>query len=244
MSKIINRYRYFCITENAYCYVWSDSEPTKCANNESDTIDTTTITIVDAIESNSVNIVQELVPTGGNYRAESKKCILDGTATQNFDLSWKYPISVINIDLISGNNNGDDIVNVYIGPNNTIGVLTNNLAINDTVLYVNSSVTTYINIGYIVSISGTHLGECIAIDKTNGTITIDTPSTINVNSGNYIQMIVNNIKQFLLKSNTNYLLGRKTIGTSSLPANTIVRINYTNTSLTAKEFVFTIEYLY
>ena len=118
------------------------------------------------------------------------------------------------------------------------------MAINDTVLYVNSSVTTYINIGYIVSISGTHLGECIAIDKTNGTITIDTPSTINVNSGNYIQMIVNNIKQFLLKSNTNYLLGRKTIGTSSLPANTIVRINYTNTSLTAKEFVFTIEYLY
>ena len=53
----LNKYRIFCITENTYVYKWSSTLSTlTCSNNNQHTIDTNTITIIDTIERNDVNI--------------------------------------------------------------------------------------------------------------------------------------------------------------------------------------------
>jgi len=244
MSKIVNKYRMFCITENDYIYKWDNTLPSHCYNNTSHILDTSTITIIDTISTNEMKISQELVPTGGNYRTEAKEFVLDGSAIQTFDISWPYRVSMLTITILSGDDNGDDILNTYIAPNTVIGIITQNISENDTIINVNQTVVDNINLGYRVYINNIFIGECINIDKTALTITIDTPSIINAVIGNYCTITINNIKNFLLKKNATYELGRKTIGGSSIPANTIVRINYENKSQTTKELYVQWEYLY
>ncbi len=248
MSKSVYKFRVFCQTENEYVYTWNDESPQVCPNNGSHTIDDNTVTIIDTVSTNTVQIAQETMPTGGNYRAESKKLTIPANATQSFDFQWPYQLSVLTLTFYSGQDNGNDIINTFIAPNTTIGVLTGNVSQDDTILNVNSTVTDNIHVGYRVDIfngvSVTHVGECIAINKTNGTITLDTQCQQSFSQGCAVQICINNIKNFALRSNTNYELARKTIGASSLPANTIVRLQYQNTSNSTKDFFFAFEYYY
>lgn len=247
-SPRVCKYRLYCNTDNKYEYVWSDTEPQACPINNTHSIDLSTISIIQIVEQTAVNIVQEVVPTGGHYRTESKKLDIPGNATEEFTFIWPYPISVLTMTLYSGDSNENDVINTYVAPDTTIGIATQNVAIGETVLHVNNTVTSNIGLGYRVNIatnnSSIFVGECIGIDKANGTITLDTPLEQAVNVGDYIQMCVNNIKNFVLKGNTKYELARKTIGASYIPENTIVKLVYENKSADPKTFFFAYEILY
>ena len=71
MGKILNRYRIWCSTENAYVYEWAETEPTDCPNNNGHTIDTNLTTIIDTLyEGSSYGTVLDLnsttVPLGAS----------------------------------------------------------------------------------------------------------------------------------------------------------------------------------
>lgn len=56
---IVNQYRLFCITENVNVTCWrseADGAPTVCPNNNTHTINTESICIIDSVKSNDVNI--------------------------------------------------------------------------------------------------------------------------------------------------------------------------------------------
>jgi len=250
MNKSVAKYRVYCQTETQYTYVWNDSLPIHCPNNTQHTIDTNTIAIVETINTNSVNIIQESKPTGGNYRSESKKITISANATETFDFTWPYLLSVLTVTLYSNLENKDDVINLFVAPETTIGVLTQSASQGNTVLHVNSTVIGNIKFGYRINLvnpieqTSVYVGECIAIDKENSTVTIDTALTENFSAGVLLQICVNNIKNFILRGETVYELSRKTTGTSSLPANTTVRLQYENNSNVEKEFYFSVEYYY
>lgn len=52
----LNRYRIWCSTENIYTYIWNDSIPTVCPNNNGHTIDSNLISIIDTLSDNQVTI--------------------------------------------------------------------------------------------------------------------------------------------------------------------------------------------
>lgn len=248
MSKAVSKYRIYCTTEQGYTYTWSDVLPTTCPNNNQHSIDSATITIIDTVSTNAVQIIQESTPTGGHYRAESKKITVSANSTQYFDYSWPYQLSVLTVKMYTSPENENDIVNSFIAPYTVIGVLTDSAAEDDTILHVNSTVTDNIQKGYRVylfnGVTSTPVGECITIDKVAGTITLDTQLAGPHVSGTYVQMSINNITDFVLKGNTVYSLAEKTIGGSSIPANTVVRVEYTNNGNEATDFFFAFEYLY
>lgn len=244
MSRKLLKYRVYCNTEDKYEYIWNDTTPLVCPSNSAHNIDTNTITIVDTLETNSVNIIQESIITGGNYRTEGKKMTIQANSTEIQDFSWPYNISALTITFYTNSNNENDILNSYIAPNTVIGILTDNVSISNTVLRVNSTVIDNIKIGYQIIINNQIIGECIDINKINNTITSSDAVTENYNIGTYIQMTVNPIKDFILKSNTLYEFARKTIGASSIPANTVIQLKYQNNTDEVKDLFFSIEYMY
>jgi hypothetical protein len=238
----------FCNTEQIYHFVWSDSTPTTCPSNNQHEIDNVTISIIDTINTSAVNIVQESVPTGGNYRVEGRKMDISANSTQIEDIVFPYQLSVLTITLHTSEENEDDILNCYIAPNTTIGVLTQAATQGDTTLHVYSSVVANIKIGYRVCVvhdnTPIDLGECIAVDTVNNTITLQSGIPQSFNNGSYIQMTVNNVKNFVLKGNTVYELARKTIGSSALAPELVVRVQYQNLGETTKKFYYSFEYMY
>jgi Zn finger protein HypA/HybF involved in hydrogenase expression len=204
--------------------------------------------IVDTISSTTVNILQEPVPTGGYYRAESKMITVPAKSTKYFDYTWPYLLSVLTLTFYTGPKNHNDIVNTFIGTQTTIGVVTKEAQKEDNKIHVNDTVISNIRVGFRVSVcykeSSVYVGECTAINKEAGTITLDSILQDTILSGALIQICVNNVKDFVLRANTTYELARKTIGASSLPPNTIVRVQYENTSDEETDFHFGLEYLY
>jgi len=53
------KYRFWCVTEEAYVYVWrseNESTPTLCPNNSAHTVDLSNLTIVETVEEQDVHI--------------------------------------------------------------------------------------------------------------------------------------------------------------------------------------------
>jgi hypothetical protein len=247
MSKQVHKYRLFCNTEQTYHFVWSDSTPTTCPANNQHEIDNVTISIIDSITTSAVNIVQESVPTGGNYRVEGRKLDISANSTQSEDIVFPYQLSVLTITIHTSEENEDDILNCYIAPNTTVGVLTQAATQGDTTLHVWPTVVANMKVGYRVSIVDSvpiDLGECIAMDTVNNTITLQSGIPQGFDNGSFVQMTINNVKNFVLKGDTVYELARKTIGSSALAPGLVVRIQYQNLGETPKKFYYSFEYMY
>ena len=232
-------WRIFCQDEEIFIKVSSPTQPTLCPNNSGHTLDVNRIVKITEEVTKSV-IVQEEIATGGHYRAESKKITIAANSTQDFDYSWKYNISFLTVKLNCGTINDSDILNTYIAPNTTVAGLTTVCNIGDAVLNVNNAA--YVQVGYLITVGTDLLGECIS--KTATTVTLETPSTVSKAAGSPVKITVCNIKNFVLKGNVSYELGAKKITTSYIPANTTIRISYTNNGGVACDFFYMFEYLY
>ena len=56
----VNRYRIFCNTENAYVYTWDTSPPTTCPNNNTHTVDSASVTLIDSVSEDTISLVSGL----------------------------------------------------------------------------------------------------------------------------------------------------------------------------------------
>jgi hypothetical protein len=64
----VNKYRTYCNDESNYVYSWGTAAPTTCVNNSAHAIDTSTITIVDQVKKNDVNIANLYVDAFGRLK--------------------------------------------------------------------------------------------------------------------------------------------------------------------------------
>lgn len=244
----VNNYRFFCNTENTYVTMWNTDTPTKCPNNNQDHIDLNSITITDSINSNSINIIQYTDSIQGLYRVTSRSMFIPSRQTVSEDFSFDIPISILSMSFTTTKQNTGDIINCYVSPNTTIGVITQNISNGDKVIHVSPTVIKNIKRGYMVNLTNgsniLNMGECISINPNNNTIKCDTEANSNINAGAYLQITIHNIKDFIVGPPSAITFNNKTLQSTYIPANTILRLVYQNNSNIDTTFYRLLEYLY
>lgn len=248
MSTSIYKYRIFCQEENTFITIWDKTPPTVCPNN-SHPIDTTSITIIEQISENNVNIIQSQPGfTNGFYKVEGFSFTIPANSSAYKDISWPYNIAVMTMNLQPSTDNIGDCVNAYAGPDTIIGVNTQTLSQNVFVISVNSTVLLNIKLGYTVSVvnntQNINMGECISIDTVNSRITCNTIASESIAPGAYIKVSRHIIKNITFTTNNIINLANKNVSSTSFPANTVARMVYTNNSNTQKTFYYNAEFAY
>lgn len=206
--------------------------------------------VEDTTQKIDVTVTEQVknADTGGHFRIEGKQITIPANSTGSNNMTWPYNISPLVIKFNTDSSNKNDIINMYVAPNTTIGVITDNLDISSTLLHVNSTVIKNINIGYLVYITNgvtlDSLGEVLSVDYTNNTITVSVANTNSYLAGSYVQMTVNVIKNYVINNPGSYAIGESKVGASYIPKNRIVNVQYTNNSSEEKTFTWYYEYLY
>jgi hypothetical protein len=254
MSVTINKWRVWCTTESAYKYWWIESTlptPTTCPTNTAHTVNTGLTMLVDKYDPNVVNINQEVTPTGGRYRFDSKAFTATADTTTLFSFSFPINISMLEGSFVSSDENRGDMWSWIVSENTTVGAITASVGIGDTVINVSSTVCTYASIGYEIRLfNGTiseNLGRVLSIDTANHRVTMETASTqaFSPATPTYVQMSVVFMRDCEFGSPWVYEYGSSKIKSSYIPANTVIKVYYTNRHATQdKRIVVHMEYLY
>ena len=247
------KYALTCSDESVTKHVWrseGDPVPTKCPDDTSHTIVSSSIRIVDKRENNKVVVQEEEVPTGGNFRIESVTFDIPAGQTHAENKSWNYNVSVLDVFYVSTSDHVGDNIEIIVAPDTTIGVITANVDIGDTVINVSQTVIDYTMVGYNINlndgVNNDNLGPVTSIDKDNLTITCTNPTTnaFSAVSPTYVVQNIYMLRDFEIGPPFHIPIGDGKIGGSSIPAGTVVRVNYTNNGIVTKRFVPYIEYLY
>ncbi len=255
-SKTVYQWEVYCLSTQSYQLVWDTIEPTTCPENASHTISTNPgARIVDKVSHEQVKITEEeALPTQGIYKCKGHKMPIPtgnvGDVTI-LNVTWPYPITLMNGYFISTDSMVTDEINVWIAPNTTIGAIIAPVYSGNSVISVTSTVLDNIYRGWCVNITdGVHndvLGECIEMNVGNSTITCMNTATHNFNplSPTYVQMTPKLVEDIcILAGGIRYPFAEKKIGGRSIPKGAIMQIRYTNNTGNAKTFIFFTEYLY
>lgn len=243
------KWRVYCITENewSYGYLEEGTEPSKCFNDITHTINQNSYQEEDKFSKNSVHVIEESVPTGGNYKSVSYK--FENVAGENIhEYSYLYKITALRISFNSSEQNRDDTLEVCIAPMSRIGVITSAVSTSDTVIAVSSTVFDHIMVGYYVNLvdntNNDNLGVVVAVNKTTSTITVQNGAVNSFSVGSLIKMTVKVIEDFTFGYAGRVTLGDCKIGGSHLQANYKVSVKYINNKETTVSFYPIIEFLY
>ena len=253
MSETILRYKIFCITENAYQYIWlneSENAPTTCPVNTGHTVNTSLVRIVEERASSKIHIQQESVLTGGHYRWLT--IVFDAAPNTETIYTFSYPfhLSMLSAMYQSAEENRGDTMTWIISPNSTVGAIVANVSIGDTTFYVSSTVTDYISIGFACNlydgINTDDVGIVIAIDAEAGTITCTEATTHNflAASPTFVRMGIYFCKEIEFGHPGRMCIGDTKVESSYVPANTQVEARYDNKTGVTKRLVYNLEVMY
>lgn len=253
MATEVKRWQVVCLAENKLVEVFSPDVPTLCPNDHPDrSIDTSRVVLLETIKSQRVEVVDG-VP--GQFQHTSLRMNVeagDPGSKSVFEFSWPMNIQIWRTEFIPGPEHKGDTINVYIDPDRTIGVLTQNANIGDTELYISSSAFGYPGLirGIEVKLTdGTQVqdvGRLIGYDSATFKMIIEKPLEYNFAAlGTYFQVCLHIVKDaYISQALVPYSIGQKGISAKSLPADIILRIIWTNGSGAAKDVALIIEYNY
>jgi hypothetical protein len=250
--SVLNKWRVYCTTESRYNHIWLEngvSAPSNCPVNTAHAINNSLTRIVDTSSPTSVTISQEIVSTGGNYAYATEAFTALANQTTMYEFSFPINISIMDTSFVATNENVGDSWSWIISPDTLIGVLTSSIEVGDTELDVSSGVFTFVKVGFYVTIddgiTSEELGRVLAVDSDGGTITVEKAASNSFAVGSNIKMSIYFTKDGELGHPWLYQYGVSKIRSSHVPANTLLRVLYTNKSPTVdKRIVVSMEYLY
>lgn len=252
MSEV-TKYKVFCNDENDYIETWSTKVPTSCPNNYRHTLDLTkTVKLEVKIEGGVqlVKMLEENIPTNGNYRYETFKFSIPSNTSSNCDITFPYPVNVLGVSTVTGETNRGDVINALIIPKEpSLGSLLSNLNIGDSNLSGCTSTINYMNPGYILTLSDGNntecLGEVLKVNPYTNTLTTQYAASNAYSSNATVQRNIYYVKNLHITEPREYSVGSKKIGASYVPEGYTIRTVYKNNSQTdAKDVVIHFEYLY
>lgn len=226
----VYKYRYYCDTESAYVYHWSEDEPTVCKN---DAGSISQIKIIGKREDNLVQVKEESVDTGGHFRAYCPLiCPVGPTGTiYTEDFVFKNDTGILSMDIIPKGCEGD-YLDLCIAPDTVVGALSQSSPSGSTLLNVSETVSENVKIGYHVKLSdGVNVNDCgevLEVDKINHTLLVDIATTVDFDytTPTYVLQTIYMAKDFYLPPDGRYPVGDDKIGASFLPKNTVVQMQY------------------
>lgn len=248
--SVVNYYRLKCLTENQFKYSWNIIKPTYCPTNSEHQIDNNSITKLSSVSSDIVEIKEESIATGGNYKSETVIININPHETSIKEKSWIIPINLFAVHFTTSSQHEGDNLIVDFAPDTIIGTITNDINIDDNIIHVDDNVLNNIYVGYYVEVDDlTNSEDCgmvISIDKASKTITVNNniSKSFLSTSPTYIRQTIRMIENFELGPPSKYSLGTTTIGGTYIPTGTVARIKYINNSSNAKKFLINVEYLY
>jgi len=245
------KYRVYCTTEGIPVIGWYESEPTVCPHNNTHTIDNAKTVIVNKVLSSEITIKEEEVPTGGHYKMVSNILVCPANTTSVHDFSYPYDMTVLDMFMVTEEIHKGDTLNLVMSPDTTIGVISADVSIDDTVINVPIQYMDPLQKGFLIKITDgvniSDLGYILALDTISGTITTSVGASHSylASSPTYIQIGITPLDNMHIGPATTYFFGDKKIGGSYVPAGMLIRVYYENKSLTEEKTLYTyIEKLY
>jgi hypothetical protein len=198
----------------------------------------------------SVVIQEEPVKTGGSYQSRTLACSVPASAgPHDFNFTFPHPISLLSADYTDESNMVNDRVDVEVGPDVVVGVITADVAVDDTTITVDATSIANCKLGHRLKIdNGVTLDDLGRVTgKTSTTLTFETPAQ-NIYlaaAPTYVKRTVRMVHDLQLTgSGMVYSIGTSKIGGSYIPAGIVIRVVYTNNDGTSKTYRPLIEYLY
>lgn len=196
---------------------------------------------VKIIEENNNNFTQ------GIFQSCTIDTYISGvTGTTIIDKSFPYPISLFSSEWLVQESQIGDISEFHLAPDTMCGVLVAPHSSGDTTLYVSDTVFTQANIklGHYITVNGQDLGRVIYKNSDTNTITIENPLETVLDPMTPVFFTVKVVPHWRFNAPGFCSVGETKIGSSYIPANTVMRTVYHNLSGTAKWFGISIDYLY
>lgn len=248
------KYRIFCVTEQAFVYTWSDVTPTVCPNNNTHTIDPSTITIIESQLINTVVPIDDNTGVQGYYGSQGFNINISAGPSPNQILANQlvfkpYDVRIYSITLLPSAANIGDTVTMKAPMDILIGVITSSVN-SGNVINVNSTVLQNVAIGLHISLSdGTNeqdLGEIYAIDTTAQTLTMQNPVSISFNSATPTNVLLSlcRVQNVTFGSDSPLTFGSTKYGSVLMPGGTNGGILYQNNTNATKTFSFLVEYTF
>lgn len=168
------------------------------------------------------------------------------------DYTFPYDIAMLDMEYTPTTDQQGDYFSVCVAPETVIGAITSDVAINDTVINVSSTVIENLAEGFCFEIwDGTNLSDCEAviaggIDPIAGTVSVAVGAqhAFAAATPSYIRMDVPVVEHVYLIGTSRVELGSSKIGGSFVPAGTAIRFRYYNVDGLAKTFHGILEVLY
>ncbi|MFM2393072.1 MAG: hypothetical protein RLZZ546_1054 [Bacteroidota bacterium] len=244
----LNKYRYFCNTENKFVFKWDNIPPTTCINDSNHSIDINSITIVDSLSRNEVIVSNRDPITQGYFMVESKTFNISSSNESIFTFSYPLPVAVYRSIIATSNIHNGDSIDISIAPETIIGVNTQEVLNNNNIIKVNSSILNILSPGFYIDITDgvntNNLGRVLNIDKINEEITVEYNTINNFSIGSYIRLSMHIVKNLKFPHAYIYIIGSSTLGGKPIPSNTPIQLKYYNSNNQEKEFTITFEYTY
>jgi hypothetical protein len=252
MNKI-NNYVFYCETEAKEVCLWAESisTPLLCPNDTAHVVNQESLSISGSIEPNET-ILRD--GTQGYYQSTTIPILIPaGTPgyTYIFDYSFPYDIAIWTSNFTSSAELVGDSFDIIIGPNSTIGYLTQQANIGDTVLHCSDTVfsTGYMANGIHVTIKNgateqnvEHVSE---VNPTGKTIRVFKELESTYNIGSLVQINTYIVKnQVIGNVGKTYHYGSKGIATRKVPKGVNTRFLYKNNNGLEKNLYFDMEYNY
>jgi len=234
------KYRIYCETEAAWVYhIIEDGDPlpTQCPNDTNHTVTAGSLDEIARRQTNEVVVQEESTKTGGHFVAETVTVLADAQATTVHDEVMYVNTSALSMHYVTSKEHMGDMFSVHVAPDTVVGALTAGVTAGDTVLAVSSTVTDNVFKGpcLISLFDGSQtedLGRVKAIDKVNGTITIENAASqaFAAATPTYVRMTAVVVRNYEIGQPWEYIIGDSKIGGSYTPEGYIVRTIYTNRS--------------
>ncbi len=247
----IHKYQIKCTTDDTWETIWAENEPTTCPTNTSHSINSGLTSIIDSRDSNTVEIKEETIPTGGNFKFKSFTLDNIANSTTTTNISFTHPVNVVSVQITTEEIHRNDVMCWMVSPNTIVGAITSDVSIGDTTINVSETVSDNVKVGYHVNLwtglATEDLGIVIAVDTIGRTITVDTPSTAVYTAATptYFRMTIMYADHIELGPPQTFELGASKIGASFLPANVPLVCEYENKHISEhKKLYVYLQYLY
>lgn len=148
-----------------------DTEEDNCDIWFRDVLSSEDITVLDALvqahtgdksklEISTVQIVEESTGTGGFFCTRSINIWAEANSSTTEDVSWPYPVSALSIKLTTDDISSYDQIDMSVGPNTVVGILTSNSG-NNPVQWTDDNYTVGSKVLYTVPVFGERVFTCI-----------------------------------------------------------------------------------
>jgi len=256
MATTVNQYKIYCITEDVYVEGWGETEPTVCYNNNTHTVNSNSVQLIQTISTEIMKIKEDSIDIPRNvWIKDIVFTNIPSNTTQEQSYTFPFPVSMYSFTFSTDDTNRGDQISIANNPDTNLGLITQNITAGDTTIYPPAAFFSFGWHGFYIKVTdGTNLddlGYVESLDPVNGSIVVSEPAVNNYSSTNTVfTMTLFTMKDLMLGAPGVFKYGEDVIGGATVPAGTVTKIIYKNNTIpgdltdSPKKFVFYLTLLY